>query len=1270
MKYKYILITLFCLIGSVLKAQVSTTISHHTISWKGIDKWLLNNTSIDVLTFGGAQYPMENRLPFFNQKQEIDKAFTYNVELINPKFIRLTEEESKLLTGIALSSNFDVKSSLSSQSNTKFLEINILPFVRQNGIAMRLTDFDIKISKLNSPQKVSSSTLHTYSSKSVLSQGKFVKVKIKDTGVYKLTFEDLSSMGIDPANVKVFGYGGAVLEQNFMLPKNDDLPEVAIWMSKGSDGIFNSGDYILFYGQGINRWTYDKSKLAFTHIGNTYSKYGYYFITADVGAGKKILDKQFSIDNNLPLNVISEFIDYKLYEKESINIIGLNGDVGSGREFYGEKFSDVTTISIPFNFPNAIQTKTTSARLDVAASSTVNSNFNLTLNGTQNVSLGVSARYGGDTYEVGKANSGTFLFTPQNDAFNFTLSYSKPSSTSIGFLNYLEVNARRQLKMVGSYMPFQNYDNYNVNSVDQFQLTSSNSNVQIWDVTDPINIDRVLTQATNGNMTFKKSALEASQFVAIDPTDASSFLKPEIEGLVPNQNLHGLSPVDMVILTHPNFILQAEKLAQAHREMDNLTVEVVTTDQVYNEFSSGTPDATAYRWVMKMLYDKAIFSNNTNDLPKYLLLFGRGSFDNRKISQNTGDNLILTYQAENSLSITSSYVTDDYFGLLDDNEGTNVPSNLLDIGIGRFPVSTLQQAEDVVNKTINYMNNKEKGYWKNQLCFLADDGDGALHMKQSDSIASSLSRMFPAYHYNKIFLDAYKQEITASGESYPLAKSKFQNLLQSGMLLVNYTGHANTGGWSNEAILTSADVKNLSGKNLPLYVAATCDFLQYDIRNVSGGEQVFLNPTGGGIGIFSAARPVYSSQNFTLNKFFCEELFKKINGKNIRLGDVVKNAKNATGSEINKLSYVFMGDPAVTLNYPTKFKVITTKVNENSIQIVDTLRALSVAKIEGSIVDETGNKITNFNGSLHAVVFDKSQRITSLNNHNDGTITFSDRQNTLFAGDAEVKNGDFSFSFMLPKDIKYNYGTGSINYYAEDDINNFEAQGVFDNFIVGGSNKDFVYEVDGPEVRLSLNSDNFQSGGKVNESPLFIANIKDLSGINTVGSGIGHDLMLTIDQDPLQSYNLNANFQAVTNSFSEGQVKYKLPLLKEGKHTLSFKVFDLLNNSTTKTIDFEVVSGLKPIIFSVSNYPNPVKTSTKISVFHDRPETILNTTVDIIDLSGRIIWTFSQSSADEIVWNLPTDNKITPGIYLYRVSVKTNNSDVYSKTNKMIIVAQ
>lgn len=1261
MKIKYLFFSFFVVVSAWCSAQNAYSTSHK-LNWTGIEKWFADSSSVQVISFQNAHYPSENRLPYFNYRIPAGNN-SYKAVLSNSVFEAVSTEEARILSDAAVFSSEPVmETRYLVDRGSRLFDVQILPFVFRDGKFFKLISFDLSISETALPQQEKNAFTHSFASSSVLAQGKFVKVKLAETGIYKLTYEDLVSMGINPANVRVFGYGGGVLDQNFTQIKPDDLPEIPIWMEKGSDGIFNSGDYILFYAQGVVRWSFDKNKSMFVHKNNSYSQYGYYFITSDAGVGRKIESKNIEVPADATIYQVDEFTDYQLYEKDLQNL------TKSGKEFYGETFSNTLSYSFTFNFPNVIKSNTLKLSIDVATSSMENSSFSLNLNGSQNKTLSV-IKNSGDNYEMAKSASAIYTLTPDNDILTFNITYNKSTSTSTGYLNYIEINARRKLIMQGVAMRFQNVDFLGKSAYNAYTLSNANSNVQIWDITDPQNIYRVATTSLPDNkLSFVASGNEFHQYVAIDPTSGTSFAKPEIVGVVPNQNLHALQPSDLVIITHPDFLSQAESLAQTHRDKDGLSVNVATTEQVYNEFSSGTPDATSYRWFVKMLYDRAYETNNTADLPKYLLLFGRGSYDNRGIVPNSGDNLIQTYQAENSLVLTSSYVTDDYFGLMDDSEGTQVPSDLLDVAVGRFPVTTAQQASDVVNKTINYIENKEKGIWKNQICFLADDGDNALHMRQSDSIAVTVAKNVPAFQINKIYLDAFVQEVNASGQSYPLARSRFHNLLRSGMFLLDYTGHAGYAGWTNENILTTADVKSLSNKNLPVWMAATCDFLQFDVKPVSAGEYVILNSVGGGIGLFSAARPVYASQNFYINKYFVENLFKK-NGDYPRVGDAVRLAKNSIGTENNKLSYIYLGDPAVRLNYPDQYKVITSKINDSEVLGKDTLKALSTATVSGFIADQNGNKVSDFNGTVEIVVYDKVEKITTLNNEGDGTLTYYDRSNTLFSGKVKVVNGEFTFTFLLPKDIKYNYGSGRINYYAYDETNNFEAQGYFENFLIGGSSTNLPNDNIGPEIDIYLNSPEFVSGGKVNETPLFVANISDENGINTVGSGIGHDLLLTVDNDPNKTYILNDYYTAAENSYQQGTVSYKLSTLPEGKHTLTFRAFDLLNNSTSDTIEFEVVKGLAPVIFSVYNYPNPVREQTKFVIQHDRPETLLTTTVEIFDLSGRKIWMFSQTSADEVTWNLTTSNgeKVQKGIYLYRVSIRTENSSLTSRTNKIIV---
>lgn len=1260
--------TLVVLLCSVLSASAqNTTLSKKEIKWTGFETWSTPQTSKKVISFDEAQYPSDNELPYFIEKISKEGNETISVEVVNPVFQAASSEELSYLSDKNIPSEISVSSYTTTDRGIEHQIFHILPFVKKGEDVLKLTNFNLQIDKLPGAQKASKS-IHSYAESSVLKSGKFVKVRVKETGIYKLTYEALNNMGVKPENVRVFGFGGALQEQSFLLPKPDDLPEVAVWMEKGADGVFNAGDYILFYGQGITKWNYSRDKKMFLHTLNHYSNEGYYFITSDAGEGKKIADKTINIPADANIISVNEFIDYQVHEVEKINL------GNTGKVFYGEDFTNATSQNFTFDFPNITNSDIT-ARIEVAAISSGVSTFELKLQNGASRNITVLNR-GTDLFTIGRESNVTLLYpSTASSTLAFNLKYNKSDNGSRGYLNYLAVYARRNLKMSGSIMFFRNTDQVFTQNYTKYSLTGANQNVQIWDITDQSNIKRIVASRSGDVLEFVDSNEEVKQYAAIDPTAKSAFtLEPTIVGPIQNQDLHALPAADMIIITHPDFVSQSKRLANAHLEKDNLKVHVVTTEQVYNEFSSGTPDATAYRWLMKMFYDRARASGNVDLMPKYLLLFGRGTFDNRGIINESGDNLILTYQAEMSLDKVKSYVTDDYFGFLDDNEGTQVPSHSVDIGIGRFPVVTQEHANDVVDKTISYMNNDIKGIWKNQLTFLADDGDDALHVRQADGIAQMQFDKNPEYQYQKIYLDSYLQEISASGESYPLARKRLHGLINSGMFMLNFTGHAGPMGWTNEQILSTADVRNMFNKKLPIWIAATCDFVQFDIKEISAGEYVLLNPVGGGIGMFSAARTVYAHQNERINILFTSDLFTKRNGEYPRLGDAVRRAKNGISTEDNKLSYVLLGDPALRLNYPETYKVVTESINGNTTQSADTLKALSVNKVKGYVADQNGGKATDFNGTIEITILDKIQRITTLNNHNEknGAFPFNDRPNILYSGKVKAENGEFEFTFMMPRDIRYNYGSGRINYYANDTITGLEGQGYFENFIVGGVKSDVEYETEGPAIEMYLNTPDFTSGGKVNETPMFVAHISDINGINTVGSGIGHDLRLVIDDDPYSSYTLNENFEAETNSYQAGRVQLKLPKLEPGKHTLTFHAWDLLNNSSQATLEFEVVEGLTPVIFKVMNYPNPVKNETTFVVSHDRPEVILETRVDIYDLTGRRLYTKLQSSADNLRWDATDDagNRVRPGMYLYNISVKTTNSEFTSKANKIIVLGQ
>ena len=1115
--------------------------------------------------------------------------------------------------------------------------------------------------------QVSFASLHTYADHSVLMQGNWTKIRVPSTGFYKLTFDDLKKMGItNPQDVRVCGYGGSQLPEDFTKPFIDDLPENAIYIGNS---------YIVFYAQGPLSWQFNASQKRFVHTTNCYSNYGYYFISQGNTPSKRI--SLAPADTATPTVIADYFLDRDLHEVDLINL------ANSGREFYGETFSYTTSYTFPFTFSNADTRRNSFISTDVVANAANNSSFTAAINSQVVGTVSVPAVT--SMYDYAREGSGAFTFIPTADNLNVTLTYNKPTSVATGYLNWIEMNVYRKLIMTNNLMFFRNPDFLNTTQVPQFTLSNAATNVAIWNITDPQNITAVSASRQGTTLSFVSSASNQSvqEFVAIDTTQMANFSSPEVvENNVPNQDLHALTAQDMIIISPAAFVTQAEELAQKHRDHDHLKVMVVTPEEVYNEFSSGTPDATAYRKIMKMLYDR--YGANPTTAPKYLLLFGRSCFDNRGIIPTSAPiRQLLDFESYNSISQISSYVSDDYFGFLDDNSGVNLTSDKLRIGVGRFPIYTTDQAQATVNKTLQYIDNTNTGYWKNQIAFVADyyAGDAPsynLHMTQADSIASYTAQMNPNVQINKIYLDAYKAVTSATGVTYPAAKDKLLNMIKSGLLMLNYTGHGGTSGWSNSQILTTDDILSMYNQNLALWVTATCDFTRCDYTDLTAGEDVFLNPNGGGIALFTTTRTVFSNANFTINQHFANNVFyRDSTGNSLRLGDMMLRTKNAMPGDDNKMSFILIGDPALKLAFPApNYSVVVDSINHTPVTTIDTLNALSTMTINGHVNEPNTNSVcSNFNGYVQAVIFDKKEKMTTLGNISGSTpFVYYDRPNTLFSGKATVKNGLFSIQSIIPKDIDYNFGTGRMNFYAADSLGR-EGQGDFTNFDVGGTNNQILWETNGPKINMYLNSPQFRNGDKVNETPLFIANVSDATGINTIGSGIGHDITLTLDNDPNNYYNLNAYFQPNVGDYRSGTVQYKLPTLTNGKHTLTFKIWDVLNNSSDSTITFEVQQGLSPDLYRVYNYPNPVVGgSTYFVLQHNRPDNMLSIKVSIYDLTGRLLKTIEQSdiansSTTTIPWDV-TDangNRLSPGIYLYKFDISSDNSLVSSKTQKVIV---
>ncbi|MDR1527648.1 MAG: type IX secretion system sortase PorU [Dysgonamonadaceae bacterium] len=1106
-----------------------------------------------------------------------------------------------------------------------------------------------------------------YAGQSVLSEGKWVQLQVKENAIYKLTYDDIKKMGFaNPAQIKIYGYGGWPLEQDFTKPIIDDLPETAVYLHKGSDGVFNAGDYLLFYGRGVVKWTYDASKDFFTHQNNPYANYGYYFITENEQGPKEMPTQESFAQTTVTVNA---FDDYRVHEQDAVALLS------SGRELFGESFVGNPSQNFTFRIPG-ITSDTGRVRLSFAGAPPSPVPVTLSIGNETLLSLSINP-VSSSGYQKATLEEGIAVWNG-NKTENITINLSFPSTGSVANLNYIALNTKRTLQSYNEACTFFRNKN-NRNAAVKYNIENASPNLQVWNLSDVQDIRLVQTVREGANLTFGAAAGSIPEYALVDITQ--SFQSPKVIGAIKNQNLHALPPTDMVIISPEVYFPLAEQLAEKHRSLQGLKVAVVQPEWIYNEFSSGTPDATAYRRFMKMFYDRATTSAGK---PRYLLLYGDGYFDNRRLTkegaQLNDKYYLLTYQFENSVNESLSYGTDDYFGFLDDWEGTNLGSHQLDLGIGRFPVNTYEQAETVLKKTINYMENKNYSAWKNTVIFTADDTDPLFgycdFAKDADELARIVENNYPSFMVIKSYMDAF-QPVNENGKrTYPDAKQKLMNTLKEGCFLFNYTGHGSPSSMSAKDMMHISTIRQMNFESLPLWITATCDFGRYDDSKISAGEEVLLRKNSAGIALFTTTRVVYGSLNQMLNRSIVWNVFSKVDGKYRTLGDILRDSKRDQGSDSNKLNFILIGDPALQLNYP-EWEVTLDSINDQAVEdhTSTNFRALEYVTLKGSVKDGQGHRMEDFTGGMHATIFDGKQVIRPVTAPLTETDewSFSDYPNIVYKGSANVENGQFSLSFRVPLDISYTTNPGKMNLYAWDKDRHIDATGLFMGYTLSGT-ADYANTQLGPEIEeMYLNTADFRNGNRVNETPFFYASVFDEDGINRTGSGLGHDITICIDNNPAWIYNLN-NYFTSGYVFGHGMIGFPIPELPAGTHELVFKVWDILNNSTTDSLQFTVVKGLQPQLSDVRAVPNPAKEKTVFYLDHNRPESDLEIELRVYDLTGRAVWSHSETGSSRysqaIEWDLRNGSgqRIAPGIYIYQAFIKTTGGKEVTQSKKLIVL--
>ena len=1097
---------------------------------------------------------------------------------------------------------------------------------------------------------------------SVMASGDWYKITVDREGIYRITYSELVNLGItDPANVRIYGSGGAMLPEKADKRLAHDLQEIPIWIHT-KDGVFKNGDYILFYGQGPVVWQYNKENQEFEHSLHLWDNQSCYFITSKAG-GKKIATETpptATVTQN-----VTVFDERQYYEKELTNV------QKSGRYWFGESFSGDTSSIVKYTFPFTVTDLETGAPARLvfsylSQSPSSSPYLQVMCNGQE---IAKNSLPGSNDYQP--ITFGTEVFKPSSGKLSVELILNRKGvKQAAGWLDYIRLFARRNLKISSSQLFFRDTQSVGEGRSARFQIAGSNSNTHVWDITDMHNIRRMTASLSDGTLSFSAATDTLREFVVFDiTTDLLKPAFPEKNSRTDNQNLHGIENVDMVIVTHPDFWDASQELAALHRSRDGLAVEVVTAEQVYNEFSSGMQDPAAIRNFMKYLYEQP-----SSVKLKYLLLMGAGSYDNKSNERTTGNtNYIVTYQSVDSWHGTQSFVSDDYFGILGDNEA--VLTGKLAIGVGRIPAQTAEKASEAVAKIRRYMDAQSAGDWPNQIGLLADDGDTNTHTNQSETLAGYMNTQHQQYTVEKLYFDAFPRVTTADGHRYPEVELQLNNLMNSGCLLVNYIGHGNASGLSAKRVVNTTNIGQFRNKLYPLFVAATCEFGRYDNSwSVTAGESMMLTPNGGSIAVLTSTRLVYSSLNFEFTQNFFRELFTRSENDNHRLGDVVRRTKNATKEGVNKLCFTLLGNPALRLPIPTD-SVQTLSINGKLVsEPLDTIKANSRVTVKGCITDMYGQILSGYNGVVYCSLFDKERERKTFNHNGDASpITFYTQTSTLFKGKTVVKDGEFELSFIVPRDINYRYGFGKISYYACSD-DGTPAAGSFKEFIVGGSihGQD---NTEGPIIRLFMNDTLFRDGGITDQNPRLIALLQDESGINTSDEGIGHQITATLSHNPSKVYILNRYYEADLNAHNRGTVNYRFINLPAGDYELNFTAWNLQNYSSQANIKFRVTQSSMLQIDKLYNYPNPFSDYTRIYFEFNMPDTELQAELQIYDMTGRLLRSMKQSlysegfTSGEFDWDGRDANggRVIPGIYVYRVILSTERGQMVWQTEKMVI---
>lgn len=1108
---------------------------------------------------------------------------------------------------------------------------------------------------------------------SLLASGDWYKFSVERNGIYRISFDLLRKSGVDPGkidprNIRIYGREGGMLPQANSITRPSELVECAIAVRGEEDGRFDRNDYILFYAEGPDDFEYDLQRDIYRYENNLYSDHNYYFLTIASSPGKRIGHSE-NIEGNY--HPITSFNAFSYYEKDAVNVLR------SGREWFGEKFGIETSHSLTYNLQGITQGSNIKIVSDVMGQSYTDASFRLLLNNVQVIEQKLTPIPGGrydvkgihrrDTAEIAASEVQAPTRSSQQVRYEFT----KGTGYSQGFLDFIMLDFKRDLALYDNQTFFLSAESTD-HEVSTFRVRSVSTDAEIWDITDHYNVQRQEFALSGSEAIFSALTGSLRKWMVFN----NRTPEPVFVSKVANQNLLGMSTPELLIITHPRFLPAAQRLAAHRSAFNNLTTAVVTTEEIYNQFSGGRQDVSALRDFARYLRQ-----NNQSAL-RFILLFGKGSYDYKDLLPNN-TNFVPTYESRNSLDPMLSYSSDDYFAFLEDSEGnwseTPVQNHTLDAGVGRLPVTTIEEAQVVVDKIIRYdMDKRALGAWRKKVVFVADDGNGedgytSLHQWQADQLALSIENNQPAIDARRIFLGSYNKVQQPNGEVAPEMENDIKRAFDIGALIINFTGHGSERVWTDERVLTDQTITALRNDRYPFLVTATCEFGRQDDPYItSTAERSLTHKDGGSIGLVTTARPVNAATNFGLNRVFYEELFKRGDGGYPPIGEVFRNTKNNSVSGVSNRNFSLIGDPSMNIALPdSEVEIVSLKTSTGS----DTLKALSTVIARGRVLDSEGLPDADFNGIVEATLYDRQRDFVTIGK-NDPPFQYRQWDNAVFRGRASVNAGEFEFSFILPADISPDVAEGRLGLYAFDATKGKDAKGVYRDTRIGGMEPDPPSDVTPPTIRLFIGDTTFVNGGITSPDTYLVALFEDESGINISSLGSNGSITARLD-DSEQVYVLNEYYVSNVDTWKKGSLRFPMLGLTPGPHRVTLYAQDVFNNPAEATISFIVTDGQAIVIEDFGNYPNPFKESTTLFFTHNRSGDDLEAQLFIFNPAGQLVAS-AEVSVQESEYHInllelntwgESGKKLPPGPYFARVVVRSmTNGSKNEKVTKLIVL--